>query len=55
MKTSEIVAYTLMIVLAPLTALTLFVAFLITFPRECKKHSANSENRGANGGTGDGK
>ena len=55
MKTSEIVAYVLMIALAPLTALTLFVAFLINYPRECKKHSANSENRGANGGAGDGK
>ena len=55
MKTSEIVAYVLMIALAPLTALTLFVAFLINYPKECKKHSANSENRGANGGAGDGK
>ena len=55
MKTSEIVAYVLMIALAPLTALTLFVAFLINYPKECKNHSANSENRGANGGTGDGK
>ena len=55
MKTSEIIAYILMIALAPLTALTLFVAFLINYPRECKKHSANSENRGANGGAGDGK
>ena len=55
MKKSEIVAYILMIALAPLTALTLFLTFIIKYPSECKKHSANSENRGANGGAGDGK